>query len=96
MKIPDKGVVLVDLWAPWCGPCRMMSPILEALEKEMEITLVKINVDDEDATIRPYLEKHAITSIPCFHIYKDGILLDSVIGRVDKEFLKRRIQTLTQ
>ncbi len=83
--------VVVDCWAPWCGPCRMVGPMLEELAKEMQgkIAFAKLNVDENQATSM----KYQIMSIPTMLIFKNGELVDKLIGALPKEAL---IQKLNQ
>ena len=85
----EKGLVLVDCWAEWCGPCRMVGPVLEELSKEMgsQISIKKLNVDDNQATALAL----DIQSIPSLLLYKDGLLVDKVIGALPKNKIKEFI-----
>lgn len=77
-----KGTVLVDFWAAWCGPCRMLAPILEQLaEENPQIRIAKVNVDEQ-----PQLgSKFNIMSIPTVMIFKDGKLVNTSVGLRPKE-----------
>ncbi|WP_340820406.1 thioredoxin [Methanolobus sp. WCC4] len=83
-------LVLVDCWAPWCGPCRMLSPVLDELATEMQGKVVfgKLNVDDEKMTAI----KFGITSIPAMLIFKDGEFVDKLIGAVPKQNIIQKLQ----
>jgi thioredoxin 1 len=77
--------VLVDFWAEWCGPCRMVSPILDELSVEYadKISIVKVNVDNEPALA----EKYGITGIPALQVFKAGELVKSMVGAKPKQVL---------
>jgi thioredoxin 1 len=74
--IPEKGKVLVDFYAEWCGPCKAMKPTLEKFEESSNIPLVKVNVDEEPEIS----QKYGIRSIPCFIVIEDGKELAKKIG----------------
>jgi len=78
-----KGLVMVDFWAPWCAPCRMVAPVLEELSKEYEgrVTIAKLNVDDNNAAAG----KFGVTSIPTLIIFKDGELVERAVGASPKQ-----------
>ena len=77
-----KGKVLVDFYATWCGPCQLLSPILEEIEKEnKEVTIAKVDVDKNESLAR----KHGIMSIPTIEIYDKGNLVDKQVGLLSKE-----------
>ena|SRR3989344_3828619 len=83
--------VLVDFWAPWCGPCRIQGPIVEELAKEMDASKVKIgklNVDDHSATASQY----GILSIPTLAIFKGGQVVEQFVGVQAKETLKMALE----
>ena len=84
-----KGLVVIDLWATWCGPCLMLVPTIDALEKEMpSVKFCKINVDDE----RELAMMFKIQSIPTVAIVKDNTFMDMSVGLVPKEKLQKLIE----
>ena len=83
-KIKD-GKVLVDCYASWCGPCKMLSPIIDELANEVEgYTFYKVNIDDADNVC----SKYNIVSIPTILIFEDGELKNRIVGLKSKEELK--------
>lgn len=82
------GLVVIDLWATWCGPCIMLAPVIEEIEKEMpDVKFCKINVDDE----RELAMEFKIQSIPTIAIVKNNTFLDLSVGLVPKEKLVKLI-----
>lgn len=78
--LTSKEIVLVDFYADWCGPCRMLAPILEEIDN---VNIYKVNVDDEQELAM----KYGIMSIPCVISFKDGEVYKKSVGLVDKETL---------
>ena len=83
-----EGTVLVDFFASWCGPCRMIAPILEEISEErVDVKIVKVDVDELPELARRY----GIMSIPTLLIFKDGTLVSKTMGYQDKDSLNEFI-----
>jgi len=81
--------VLVDFWAPWCGPCRMMAPIVDELAKELgsKLKVGKLNVDENQAMAQQF----NIMSIPTFLVFKNGTVAEQLVGGMTKEAMKDKL-----
>ncbi len=79
----ESGTVLIDFWAEWCGPCRMIGPIIDEIAEEMgdKIAVGKVNVDENQELAAEY----KVRSIPAIFILKDGEVVDSFVGVTDKD-----------
>ncbi len=87
-----EGVCVVDFWAPWCGPCRMIAPIIEELAEDYEgkAKICKVNTDEEqDIAIQ-----FGIRSIPTLLFFKDGEVVDQMIGAAGKQVIAEKIDRL--
>lgn len=89
--IQSEKLVIADFWATWCGPCRMIAPILDELEQEMadQIEVVKVNVDDADEIAGRY----RIMSIPTLLFFKGGQAVDKTVGAMPKNALIDKINS---
>lgn len=87
--IKSNPLVIIDCWAPWCAPCRMMAPIIDELAKEYagKILFGKLNVDENPRIPIQY----QIMSIPTFLVFKDGSLVDRIIGAMPKRLLEQKL-----
>ncbi len=87
-----QGLVMIDFWAAWCGPCRIVAPTVEELAKEYtgKIKVMKLNTDDNP----DIASKYNIMGIPTLMFFKDGRKLDQIVGAVPKQQLKEKIESL--
>lgn len=90
----SKMPVLVDFWAPWCSPCRIIGPIVEELAKEFsgKVKVGKLNVDENQQTAGEF----GVMSIPTLLFFKDGQPVDSIVGVQSKETIKQKMEKLLQ
>jgi len=89
-KVKTYPTVVVDCWAAWCGPCRMIGPIIEELAKELKGKIVfgKLNVDENPQTSM----KYNVMSIPTLLVFKNGGLVDRIVGAMPKEMLLQKLK----
>jgi thioredoxin 1 len=87
-----EGVTMVDFWAPWCGPCRMIAPVIEELAADFEgkATIAKVNTDEQ----QDLAVKFGIRSIPSILFIKDGEVVDQMVGAASKEAFAEKINAL--
>ena len=90
--VKSQGLVMVDFWATWCGPCKIVAPVVEELAKEYEgkVTFAKLNTDENPAIASRY----SIRGIPTLMFFKDGKVMDQVVGAVPKGQLKSKLDSL--
>ncbi len=91
-SVVNKGISLVDFWAPWCGPCRMIAPIIDELASDFDgkANICKVNSDEETNLG----VKFGIRSIPTILFMKDGEVVDTLIGAAPKQLLADKINSL--
>lgn len=90
--LQSKSLVMVDFWATWCGPCKIIAPVVEELAKEYagKVTFTKVNTDENSDLAGRY----NIRGIPTLMFFKDGKVMDQVVGAVPKAQLKSKLDSL--
>lgn len=88
----QSGVALVDFWAPWCGPCRMLSPVIDKLAEEFEgkAQVCKVNTDEQEELSAQF----GIRSIPTMLFFKNGEVVDQMVGATSEQVLKDKLNAL--
>ena len=86
-EIVNNGLVVVDFFATWCGPCKMLSPVLEEVARDMNIKIVKVDIDDH----LDIAKRFGIMSVPTLLVYKDGNVVDKLVGFMPKELIENKL-----
>lgn len=88
----QSGVALVDFWAPWCGPCRMLAPVIDKLAEEFDgkAKICKVNTDEQEELSAQY----GIRSIPTMLFFKNGEVVDQMVGATSEQVLKDKLNAL--
>lgn len=91
-ELTAQGVVLIDFWAEWCGPCKLIAPTIDILAKEYEgkAVIAKVDVDSEPELAK----KHGIRAIPNLKFLKDGEVVDEIVGVADQKEIEKRLKKL--
>lgn len=90
-ELVKEGISVVDFFATWCGPCKMLGPVLEELAKEKsEIRFIKVDIDQQENLARQY----GVMSVPTLLFFKDGVLVGQSVGFLPKEVLNQKIEAL--
>jgi thioredoxin 1 len=87
-EIQTNKSVLIDCWAPWCPPCRMIEPILEEIDQEFELKIVKVNGDNNEE----FLSKFQVLGLPTLLLFQEGQLVKRIIGFQPKDMLLKSLQ----
>lgn len=90
--IQSNDLVLVDFWAEWCGPCKMIAPVLEeiAVEKVDSVKIVKVNIEEHPDLAQQF----GISAIPTLHFFKDGKVTDTLFGMTSKQEIINKVDSL--
>jgi thioredoxin len=90
--VTSEQPVVIDFWAPWCGPCRAIAPVLDELARELgdRVTIGKVNVDEQPALAARF----GVRAIPQLAFFKDGVLQDTLVGAVPKAEILERLDAL--
>jgi len=88
----NEGVTMVDFWAPWCGPCRMIAPVIEELAEDFDgkATIAKVNTDEQ----QDIAVKYGIRSIPAILFFKDGEMIDQMVGAASKDAFAEKLNAI--
>ncbi|MCE3038486.1 thioredoxin [Helicobacter anatolicus] len=91
-SVTKEGIAVVDFWAPWCGPCRMLAPVIDELANEYEgkAAICKVNTDEQDELSA----KFGIRSIPTILFMKDGQVVDQMVGATSKQEIMKKIDAI--
>ncbi|MCI6217977.1 MAG: thioredoxin [Helicobacter sp.] len=91
-SVISEGVSLVDFWAPWCGPCKMLAPVIDKLAENYDgkAKICKVNTDEQTALS----QKYGIRSIPTIFFMKDGKVVDQIIGAVSEAALSQKLDNV--